>query len=107
MSKPKGWRKASKKFLQPPNNDCMAAVGWTVSLEYWEQKEKGTWEACAHGEMSQTEEARNHYVSRRADLRPVRAMRKELDAFEEYMLKAITEADEYNKAFKESDNAKS
>lgn len=103
MKKPKGWRKSSKKFLQPPTNQCMAAVGWEVSLQFWEQRD-GTWEASAHGELSQSREAENHYCNRRADLRPLRAMRKEIDIFEDHMMTAIMQADEYNK---EQGNAKS
>lgn len=101
MAKPKGWRVSSKTFLQPPQNGCMAAVGWEVQVEYWnnrddDKKKDGTYTANVHAEMNLTDEAKGHYVQRKADLRPIRKMRKELDAFEDACVKAIAEAEDYN-----------
>lgn len=108
MAKPKGWRVSNKVFLQPPQNGCMAAVGWEVTLEYWNDCEKisgtktGVYKANVHAELNLTDEAKGHYVNRKADLRPLRKMRKELDAFEDACVKAIGEAEEYNAKSKES-----
>jgi len=97
MAKPKGWRKSNKCFLQPPTNGCLAAVSWEAGVEYYGMK-KGNdkWEAHVACELSLNRDALSHWVSRKADLKPLRAMRRELDAFEEACSQAITEVEQYN-----------
>lgn len=98
MAKPKGWKKNNKCFLQSPTNPCLAVVGWEVSVEYiaYDRKEDGKPTAYVSCEISISDEGKHQYVSRKADLRPLRVMRRELDAFEEACLKAITEVEQYN-----------
>ena len=107
MAKPKGWIESNKEFLQPPKNPCMAAVGWEVGLEFYADrddkgKKNGKYNASVQAELSITDEAKNHYVNRKADLRPLRKMRKELDDFEDACIKALFEKEKYNAKSKES-----
>lgn len=102
VSKPKGWTKRSRVFLNSPASGCMAGVSWYVILEYskeWDNKalkRLDTYVASVSSEIHINDEGQVHYISRKADLRPLRAMRKELDAFEEAVQQALTEAEEYN-----------
>lgn len=102
MAEPKGWTKRNRAFINTPATDCMAAVGWYVKLEFWADREKGEktgkYKANVDSSIDINREATHHYVSRKADLRALRNMRKELDAFEEACEQALMEAEEYNAA---------
>ena len=104
IKKPKGWVKRNRAWINSPASGCMAGVSWYVSLEYhreWDRQVKermDTYTASVNSEIEINDDAQRHYVSRKADLRPLRAMRKELDAYEETALQALTEAEEYNES---------
>ena len=107
-NKPKGWVKRNVTFLQPPATSCMAAVSWRVCVEYWQQWDKSgdkktvEYQCNVAAELNINDEAKAHYVGRKADLRPLRKMRKELDAFEDACVQALVEAEEYHAKSKES-----
>ena len=102
MAKPKGWTKRNRAWLNTPASCCMAGVSWNAGDYYskeWDkdlQTRDDKYTCVITAEISINDEAKNHYVSRKADLRPLRAMRKELDAFEEACLEACQEAEDYN-----------
>lgn len=110
MAKPKGWVKRNRAFLNTPTSGCMAGVSWQVMLSYHKdykelvnaKKENRDplpiYMAEMEANININEEGRNQYVSRKADLRPLRVMRKELDAFESACEQALIEAEEYNAA---------
>ena len=103
MSRPKGWIKRNRVFLNTPVSGCMAGVSWHVSLGYYKKRVKGDWDekswtATADGNIGINEEGQRQYVERKADLRAIRNMRKELDAFESAMEQAMQEAEDHNNA---------
>lgn len=103
MSEPKGWVKRNRVFLNTPASECMAGVAWKASLGYYKKRVKGGWDkkswtATADGSIEINEEGQRQYVGRKADLRAIRNMRKELDAFESAIEQAMQEAEDYNNA---------
>ncbi len=60
------------------DQECLAAVRWKVEVYYNTETKK----AEVNGDITVTEEGRSHWVCRRADLRPIRTMRRIIDAFE-------------------------
>ena len=102
MAKPKGWTKRNRVFLNTPSSGCLAGLSWRVTLRYckrYDDDEKlieGKYKAHVSGESQLNDEAKDHFVSRKADLRALRNMRKELDAFESALEQAFIEAEEYN-----------
>lgn len=71
---------SNRTWLNPIDKHCMAVVGWHVTIEpHWNPKKKG--EFVLNGEFTTTKEARNYYVERKADLRPLHKMQRELNAF--------------------------
>ena len=81
---------------------------WRVAVEYykdWDEdgmKQVDTYNAHCEADMEINKEALNHHVHRKADLRPLRQMRKQLDTFEDLCVKALAEVEEYNAKSKES-----
>ena len=103
-----------RAFLNHPASDCLAVFGWRIDVEQtlsWlsdmdalcdddkDGKKKRAKEWCVSADMNISKEARNHYINRKADMKAVYRMQKELNLF-------ITECE---KAFKdvEKANAKS
>lgn len=92
----KKWTRRSKKFIGPA--DCLAAVQWDVTvskdsyLKAIEDKDGLTLEAnfCVN------EEARSHWVSRKADLRPLYKVQKELNAFLKAAEEGLKKVEESN-----------
>ena len=74
----------------------MASVSWHVTGEpQWdEEKKKG--EFVLNGEFTTTKEARNYYVERKADLRPLHKMQRELNAFVSRCEEALDLMKEHN-----------
>lgn len=77
--------KSEKTWLNT-EPDCLAACRYQV-LVYYNDSTKA---AEISGEITITEEGRSHWVSRKAHLRPIRTMRRVLDAFEEAVQEAYT-----------------
>lgn len=103
MAKPKGWTKRNREFLNVAGSGCMAGVSWNASLSYmkkWDKKGeeliKDEYIACAEGEIEINREGQTHFINRKADLRPIRTMKRELLKFEEACEAALKEAEEYN-----------
>jgi hypothetical protein len=96
MAKPKSELKQGRAFLNTPKSNCTAAVRWNASLDYWEVKASEGIKARVNGEIALTEEALSHWVGRKADLRALRNMRRELDAFEDALVEFFAKAEEYN-----------
>ena len=104
-----------RAFLNHPASDCLAVFGWRIDVEKtldWQsisdkdmiENEEGSkkklpkqWSVSA--DMNISKEARNYYINRKADMKAIYRMQKELNLF-------ITECE---KAFKdvEKANAKS
>jgi len=86
----KKWTKRERKFLNP-SKDCLAAVSWHVDFTPGKPDSEHKWnrKTWIEAELSVTDEGKAHFVTRRADLRPVRNMIKELQAFEAMCTKAF------------------
>lgn len=110
MARVKSWKKRGRAFLQPPASECMAGVSWRVAYvapklipaaerKYYEDDER-TDERHAKARMSAciliNEEGKEHYVSRKGDLRAIQNMRRELNKFEELCEKALQDVEEAN-----------
>ncbi len=111
MAKVKAWTKRNITFLQPPSHGCFGAVAWRVAYippkdvpkkdqEFYEDDEltvsKRQAKARMDAECSINDEAQNHYVHRKADLRALQNMRRELNKFEETCEKAMQQVEEAN-----------
>lgn len=89
----KKWRKTGRKFLNP-SKECTAAVMYVVEVSpHWNKKKD---EFRMNGDLTMTRDATNHYVQRKADLRPLYNMQKELAVFIELCEIALKEVEEYN-----------
>lgn len=94
---PKQWSVRNRRFLNVPKSECMGAVSWAVHFRHERDydlvtdKEKGpkkpTWNGC----ININKEARDQWVSRKAHMRSVYAMRTELNKFITACEKAIKE----------------
>lgn len=69
---------SDRVWLNPRDVNCMAAVHWNV--EVWYNREKKTGEISA--QININDEGRSHWVSRKAELKPIRTMRRVLNEFE-------------------------
>lgn len=82
----KKWTKFSRRFIG--NADCMAAVSWRCHAgPHWNHKKNGKWQMEA--EFGVTEEGRHHYISRKADMKPLYRFRDELNRFIELAEQAL------------------
>lgn len=93
--------KRNRVFLNTPATECMAAVGWHVQVHKSWNPEKKTMQM--HGEITINQEGQTHYVSRKADLRALYNMRKELDRFINECETALKDVKEHNDGLKEGD----
>ena len=78
------WFGKQKRFLNPYDKECMAALSWSVCVYTNDDKNKAEIEA----NWAVNREAQNHYVCRRGDLRPIQTARREMIKFEEAYDKA-------------------
>jgi hypothetical protein len=69
---------------------------WNADLTYYTSELTGKCKAHVTGEISLNEEARHHWIGRKADLRALRNMRRELDAFEDALVEFFAKAEEWN-----------
>jgi hypothetical protein len=107
----KKWTKRNRVFLNSPASGCFAGVAWQVALErqidwrcvtdqvvaaddYDPKKQPHKWVLDAHIEINK--EAQDHYVSRKANLRAVKIMQRELNTFVALCEKALKDAEEAN-----------
>ncbi len=107
----KKWIKRNRVFLNSPASGCFAGVSWSVELEQqrdWagaSDKEVDApdfnpselpkkWGVDAHLEVNR--EAMDHYVSRKANLRAVKNMQRELNEFVRLTEKAFKDAEKGN-----------
>ena len=65
-------------WLNPRDVNCMAAAMWSVEVYY----DRETKTAEVHAQININDEGTCHYVARKADLKPVRTMRRVLNEFE-------------------------
>ena len=81
----KKWTKKARKFINP-SHECLAAVSWDVSFLPGDPKSRNKWfrKHSVDANFCVTDEGRNHYVTKEADLRAIRKMIVELEAFEHY-----------------------
>lgn len=95
----------NREFLNTAKSGCMGAVAWHVALkqqqsyEYFADGgyvEKGDkkWEVNACIDINR--DAQSHYVSRRAHLRPLYKMHRQLTDFINACETALSEAEEGN-----------
>jgi len=107
----KKWTKRNRVFLNSPASGCFAGVAWSVALEQqtdWRsvtdkeidsadfdpKKKPQKWAVDAHIEINR--EALDHYVSRKAHLRSVKNMQRELNRFIALSEKALRDAEKEN-----------
>lgn len=90
--------KSEKTWLNT-DPDCLAACRYQV-LVYYNEKTKA---AEISAEITISDEGRSHWVSRKAHLRPIRTMRRILDAFEEAVQEAYTWIEENGYEFTSDD----
>jgi hypothetical protein len=89
-------RKARRKFVG--NAECMGAVGWSVTYGkgFFKKgsKQEGNWDW--DGEFGVSRDASSHYVTRKADLKPLMRMQKELADFIKECEIALKKVEEHN-----------
>jgi hypothetical protein len=107
----KKWTKRNRVFLNAPASGCFAGVAWSVALEEqvdWRhitdkeaaaddfdpKKKPKKWVVDAHMEINR--EALEHYVSRKANLRALKNMQRELNRFVALCEKALRDAEKAN-----------
>lgn len=108
----KKWSKKKRVFLNHPSTNCLGAVAWDVnvhqqrdwsSLTITEEEtisRKGikklpkTWGFNA--EITINKDARSHFIHRKADLRALKNMQRELNEFIKVAEKAIADVEKGN-----------
>lgn len=71
----------NRAWLNPRDNYCMAAVGWYVEIG-WPTVHNKENHAHLDASFSVNEEGRSWHITRRAHLRQLHTVRKQMDAFE-------------------------
>ncbi len=110
----KKWIKQNRRFLNTPKSGCLGAVSWEVSC--YQEKDHALISAARADNMSQEDikklpkkwamdgsmeinrDAQTHYINRKANMRPVYAMQKELNDFVAECEAAIKDVEEGNNA---------
>ena len=93
----KGWKKTGRKFVDgSKNSNCRGVVSWCVTYYPAETSEKIERSASFDADFGVNEEAQSHWITRKADLRPLRTIRAELDKFEDACLAAIEQVEKSN-----------
>ncbi len=105
----KKWSKRSRVFLNHPSTGCLGAVKWDVNVHQqrdWSaltileeetisrkavKKLPKTWGFNA--EMEINRDAQTHFVSRKADLRALKTMQRELNEFIRLTEKALKDVE--------------
>ena len=98
----KKWTQQVRRFLNSPKSGCLGAVSWQVACypeRKWNRKDK-KWGAIKgwtmNGDITINDDAQTHYVERKAHLRPLYAMQKELNDFIYNCETALKDAEERN-----------
>jgi hypothetical protein len=86
----KKWTKQNRVFMNTKDKQCTDAISWYVEF-YINTKDKAGFSGEINGPRYLA-----HYISERKDLAPLKVMRAELDKFEEALMKAVTDSEEYN-----------
>jgi len=108
----KKYTKRNTTFLNTPSSGCMAGVMWRVQFTppkviKKNEKEEGWYsedellkpnrvKARMSASIILNEDAKEHYVHSKGNLRALRNMRKELDAFEEACMQALQDVEDSN-----------
>ncbi len=108
----KRWLKRKRVFLNYPASGCMATVGWHVGVSKGIAWGRLTDDECDAGitkkgrklpkewtmeaELNISEDGQSHYIHRRADMRALYRMQKELNAFITATEKAFSDVEEGN-----------
>ena len=106
----KSWTKRNTTFLNTPSSGCMAGVMWRVEYhapkaikkseeDFYDAIEllnKNRAKARMNGSIRINTEAQEHYVHSKSNLRVLRNMRRELDAFEGCCEQALLDVEEAN-----------
>lgn len=74
-----------RTWLNPNDKRCVAAASWSVEVWYNADKQKASLKA----EIFINEEGQTHFISRRADLKPIRTMTRTLNQFEQAIDEAL------------------
>ena len=92
----KKWTKRNKQFVGAPT--CLGAVQWDVTVDkgYCMDKMDDTDKYEVDANFQINEEARSHWVHRKADLRPMYKIQKNLNDFITTCEKALAETGEHN-----------
>lgn len=107
----KKWTERNRVFLNSPASGCFAGVAWSVelaqtpdwsgasakltdSLDFDPKKLPKKWSVDAHIEINR--EAQEHYVNRKAHLRAVKHMQRELNEFIRLCEKALKDEEKGN-----------
>ena len=93
----KSWSKKGRRFLNGGDATCFGAVSWYVDYSAPAKNHKGEMmKAAWDAEFGVNKEGMSHWITRKGELRPLQALRTELDKFEEQVRKAIADTEEAN-----------
>ena len=83
-------------WLNSSKNNCMAALNWYVTVG-WDWRKGNDDRLNLDAEFSVNDEGQTHWVTRRAELRPLYKVQKELNAFLTECEAQLTLIEEHNK----------
>jgi len=82
------YRKRGRRFLNVPESGCLGAVSWSVEVNPpWEDSK--TKKDCMWADLHVNDDAKGHYIERKAHMLPVYRMRDELNKFIEACEQAL------------------
>lgn len=89
----KKWNKKNRAFLNPNDKECLGAVSWFVSFSPSkpDAKEKYFQKPIIEGSIAINREGSHHYICRKADMRAIQTMKRELCKFEDAMQQAFVD----------------
>ncbi len=91
------YNKESRVFLNARDKSCMAAVYWNVSVIVYDKKGE------VDANFGVNKEGQHVYLSRRADLRPLQILQRELNKFNDAYDEAERVLEEFNAKSKNKD----
>ena len=95
MSKIKAWKKESRTYLNAYDKGCDAVLYWCVEVHsHYNPKMKG--KAIWAAELVLPRHGGSVYATRKAELRPLRAMQQEINKFNDAVEHAMALVEAHN-----------